>query len=95
LQTGSRNTHAAEQPWPRKIRTAVTAIAGSMTVTWAANEAKIFAKVPLPTPEGVRSVLDELAERNPKAKDQDPAKFFDDRFVRQLNTSGFIDSLYR
>jgi hypothetical protein len=39
--------------------------------------------------------VDELAERNPKAKDQDPNKFFDDRFVRQLESSGFIDSLYR
>lgn len=38
------DTQAVKQPGPSKIRTAVTAIAGSMTVTWAANEAKIFAK---------------------------------------------------
>jgi len=26
---------------------------------------------------------------------RDPRKFFDDRFVRELQTSGFIDALYR
>jgi NitT/TauT family transport system substrate-binding protein len=56
---------------------------------------KYMMKVPLTTAEAVRSVLDELGGRNPKAKDQDPRKFFDDRFVRELETSGFIDSLYR
>jgi len=39
--------------------------------------------------------LDELAARNPKARELDPRKFFDDSFVRQLETSGFIDGLYR
>ena len=52
-------------------------------------------KVPLPTAEAVRSVLEELSDRNPKAKDLDPHKFFDDRFVRQLQAGDFIDSLYR
>ena len=37
----------------------------------------------LPTTDNVRPVVEELAERNPKAKDQDPSRFFDDRFVRQ------------
>jgi NitT/TauT family transport system substrate-binding protein len=56
---------------------------------------KHLARVPLPTIEAMRAVLDELALRNPKAKGQDPQKFFDDRFVRELQTSGFIDGLYR
>jgi NitT/TauT family transport system substrate-binding protein len=56
---------------------------------------KYLLRVPLPTLEAVKAVLDELASRNPKAKDQDPKKFFDDSFVRQLETSGFIDALYR
>jgi len=63
--------------------------------TYDVQIAKYLMKTPLPTVESVRSVVDELAERNPKAKDQDPNKFFDDRFVRQLESSGFIDSLYR
>jgi hypothetical protein len=36
-----------------------------------------------------RAVLEELELRNPKAKGQDPKKFFDDRFVRELQSSGF------
>src|SRR5918999_4667280 len=57
--------------------------------------AKYMMKVPLPTADAVRSVLEELGERNPKAREQDPNKFFDDRFVRQLQAGDFIDSLYR
>jgi NitT/TauT family transport system substrate-binding protein len=56
---------------------------------------KYMMKAPLTTADAVRSVLDELGERSPKAKEQDPTKFFDDRFVRQLQASDFIDSLYR
>jgi NitT/TauT family transport system substrate-binding protein len=57
--------------------------------------AKYMMKTPLTTADAVRSVLEELAERNPKAKDLDPTKFFDDRFVRQLQAGDFIESLYR
>jgi NitT/TauT family transport system substrate-binding protein len=57
--------------------------------------AKYMQKVPLPTADAVRSVLEELTDRNPKAKDLDPTKFFDDRFVKQLLASDFIDALYR
>ena len=56
---------------------------------------KYLARVPLPTVDAMRAVLEELELRNPKAKGQDPKKFFDDRFVRELQTSGFIDGLYR
>jgi hypothetical protein len=40
-------------------------------------------------------VLDDLGGRVPKAKDADPRKFFDASFVRQMQSSGFIDALYR
>jgi len=63
--------------------------------TYDVQISKYLMKVPLTTTEAVRSIVDELAERNPKAKDQDPAKFFDDRFVRKLDSSGFIEALYR
>jgi hypothetical protein len=52
-------------------------------------------KAPRPTADAVSSVVDELAEGNPKAKEQDPRRFFDDRFVRELQTGGFIDAPYR
>ena len=56
---------------------------------------KYLLKVPLPTVDGVQAFLEELAGRNPKAKEADLKKFFDDSFVRQLQSSGFIDGLYR
>src|SRR6266496_2623194 len=65
-----------------------------LTESYDIQIAKYMMKVPLPTADAVRSVLDELAERNPKAKDLDPNKFFDDRFVRQLQAGDFIESLY-
>ena len=56
---------------------------------------KYLQRAPLPTIESIRPVLEELEPRNPKAKGQDPKIFFDDRFVRELQANGFIDSLYR
>jgi ABC-type nitrate/sulfonate/bicarbonate transport system substrate-binding protein len=56
---------------------------------------KYMLKVPLTTAEAMRSVLDDLGGRIPKAKDADPRKFFDDTFVRQMESSGYIDALYR
>jgi hypothetical protein len=44
----------------------------------------------LPTVEAIRPVLDELEPRNPKVKGQDPKRFFDDGFVRELHANGFI-----
>ncbi|HEX9443209.1 MAG TPA: ABC transporter substrate-binding protein [Candidatus Binatia bacterium] len=56
---------------------------------------KYLQKVPLPTVDSVKAVLDELAPRNPKAQKEDPKRFFNDAVVRQLESSGFIDKLYR
>jgi len=56
---------------------------------------KYMLKVPLTTGEAVKSVLDDLASRIPRAKDADPKRFFDDSFVRQMQSTGFIDALYR
>ena len=51
--------------------------------------------MPYASLDGVRSILEEVALTNPEALDQDPAKLVDDRFVRELETSGFVDSLYQ
>jgi ABC-type nitrate/sulfonate/bicarbonate transport systems, periplasmic components len=56
---------------------------------------KYMLRVPLTTFEAMKSVLEDLAGRIPKAKDAEPRKFFDDSFVRQMQSSGFIDSLYQ
>jgi NitT/TauT family transport system substrate-binding protein len=72
-----------------------TANPASLNESYEIDVQKYMLRVPLTTVEAVRTVLDDLATRNPKAKDADPKKFFDDSFVRQMQASGFIDSLYQ
>jgi NitT/TauT family transport system substrate-binding protein len=54
-----------------------------------------FPEVPYPTPEGVKTMLDDLAHTNPKAASADPKAFVDSSFVRELDQSGFIKQLYK
>jgi len=56
---------------------------------------KVFRPVPYPTVEAAQNVLDQLALTNPKAKLAKPQDFIDDRFLRELEESGFIKGLYR
>ena len=49
----------------------------------------------LPTPEGVKTLLDDLAPRDPKAAAPDPKAFVDASLVRELEASGFIKQLYK
>jgi len=51
-------------------------------------------RVPYPTVGGLRFVLDQVAVRDPRAKNFTPETFMDTRFVKQLEDSGFIKSLY-
>jgi hypothetical protein len=39
--------------------------------------------------------LEQIAQTNPKAKNVNVERFFDARFVRELDQSGFIDGLYK
>jgi NitT/TauT family transport system substrate-binding protein len=48
-----------------------------------------------PTPEGVKTMLDDLAPRNPKAAAADPKSFVDLSFAQELEASGFIKQLYK
>jgi NitT/TauT family transport system substrate-binding protein len=56
---------------------------------------KYMLRVPLTTVAAMKSVLDDLGGRIPKAKEAEPRKFFDVSFVRQMQSSGFIDALYK
>jgi sulfonate transport system substrate-binding protein len=53
-----------------------------------------LARVPYPTLGGMRFVLEQIAIRDPKAKNVNPESFMDVRFVKQLEDSGFIQTLY-
>lgn len=50
---------------------------------------------PYPTLKGIQLILDEIGEKNPKAKGMKPEAFVDLRFVKELDESGAIDRLYR
>lgn len=53
-----------------------------------------LARAPYPTVGGIRFVLEQIAARDPRAKNVNPESFMDVRFVKQLEESGFIQSLY-
>jgi ABC-type nitrate/sulfonate/bicarbonate transport system substrate-binding protein len=54
-----------------------------------------FPEVPYPNAEGVKTLLDDIAPRTPKAATADPKSFVDMSFVQELDSSGFIKQLYR
>jgi NitT/TauT family transport system substrate-binding protein len=47
-----------------------------------------------PTLEGIKTILDQLALKDSKAKAAKPQDFVDARFVEEFDKSGYIDSLY-
>jgi ABC-type nitrate/sulfonate/bicarbonate transport system substrate-binding protein len=55
----------------------------------------VFPEVPYPTPDGVKTMLDDLAHTNPKAAAADPKTFVDPSLIKELDSSGFIKQLYR
>lgn len=48
-----------------------------------------------PTLEGIKNILEPLAQTDAKAKAAKPEDFADMRFIQELDESGFIDNLYK
>ncbi len=48
-----------------------------------------------PTLEGIKTILDQLSLKDPKARAAKPQDFVDARYVEEFDKSGFIDGLYR
>ncbi len=55
----------------------------------------VFPEVPSPTPDGVKTMLDDMAVKNPKAAAADPRAFVDQSFVKEIEASGLIKQLYK
>jgi ABC-type nitrate/sulfonate/bicarbonate transport system substrate-binding protein len=51
-------------------------------------------EAPYPPPEGYQLILQELAPTNPKAAQANAKDFVDMRFIKELEDSGYIKSLY-
>jgi NitT/TauT family transport system substrate-binding protein len=57
--------------------------------------AKVYLRKPYPAMGGIQLALEEIGEKNPAAKTAKPEQFIDISFVKELDESGYIDSLYR
>jgi hypothetical protein len=55
----------------------------------------LLPKKQYPTMEGLKFVIEDLAERDPRAKTVKPEQFVDLTFIKELDQSGFIDGLYK
>jgi len=56
---------------------------------------KVVPEKPYPTLPGLQTIIDELAMRNPKAKNAKPEDFVDMSFVKKLDDEKFFDRLYK
>jgi NitT/TauT family transport system substrate-binding protein len=52
-------------------------------------------KIPYNSRDAIVEVLNQAAVRNPKAKTAKPESFYDDRFVRELDSQGFYKQLWK
>jgi hypothetical protein len=59
------------------------------------NYTSVLLEVPYADPTGIKTLLDDMAPRNPKAASADPKTFVDPSFVQEMESSGFIKQLYR
>jgi ABC-type nitrate/sulfonate/bicarbonate transport system substrate-binding protein len=50
-------------------------------------------RVPYPVVAALQTLIDFMSRELPEARNADAARFVDDRYVRELDESGFIDSL--
>jgi NitT/TauT family transport system substrate-binding protein len=56
---------------------------------------KLVPQKPYPTLRGIHIILRELEPKDPKAANARPEQFVDLSFMRELDSSGFIDNLYK
>src|SRR5687767_778491 len=59
------------------------------------NYTSVLLEVPYADPTGIKSLLDDMAPRSPKAASADPKSFVDPSFVQEMESSGFIKQLCR
>jgi ABC-type nitrate/sulfonate/bicarbonate transport system substrate-binding protein len=57
--------------------------------------AKYIQRVPEATPAAIQTILDEISARRPLPPGVTPQRFIEPKFMRELVSSGFVDSLYR
>ena len=63
--------------------------------TYEAIGLTLVPEKPYPSLRGIQMILGELAPKEPKARTAKPEQFVDLTFIKELDTSGFIDRLYK
>jgi NitT/TauT family transport system substrate-binding protein len=58
------------------------------------NYANKYLPLPVPTPDGIRTILAELASSVPAAKNAEPEQFVAYKIAREIEASGFVKKLY-
>ena len=73
------------------------AIKDEKPVEEAYNEivVKLTRRVPYPTEPGIQLYLDQLKAKNPKAAQAKPSDFTDVSFLKELESSGYVERLYK
>ena len=52
-------------------------------------------RIPRPSPESLKTVLDQMAETDPRVANLKPEQFIDGRFFQELDKEGFIQKLWK
>jgi NitT/TauT family transport system substrate-binding protein len=65
-----------------------------LTALWEEFGNGVIQKVPYADPAGFKFVLDEVAVRRPEARKMNIDELIDNRFVKELDDSGFVKVLY-
>jgi hypothetical protein len=55
---------------------------------------RIIPRVPYVSEKGLQAVVDFIRQRNPQTPNVKAAEFMDNRFIKELDDSGFIKALY-
>ena len=58
------------------------------------NSVRGYQPLPIPTIDGIRTMLAELSSTTPAAQNADPERFVSYKIAREIEASGFIKRLY-
>ena len=55
---------------------------------------RVIPRAPYVSEKGLQAVIDFIRQRNPQVANVKPQEFMDNQFIKELDESGFIKSLY-
>jgi ABC-type nitrate/sulfonate/bicarbonate transport system substrate-binding protein len=93
--TEAIHVYKTEKEWSKALIGRYLKVDDPESLERAYNSLKmILPETPAPTPDGVKTLLDDLSAKNPKAAAANPKDFVDMSFVEEVERSGFIKQLY-